>query len=126
LEEVEKIKEAVAKSIRAFLDNEGNRRVLARLRESGVEPVPEPRAETPPEGPLAGEVVCLTGELTAMPRERAWEEIEARGGTVARSVTKKTTLVVAGPGAGSKRKKAEELGVRIIDEEAFLALLGRT
>ncbi len=125
LQEVEKIKEAVAKSIRAFLDNEENRRILARLRKHGVEPVPEIRAEARPAGPLAGEVVCLTGELSAMSREDAWDRIEARGGTVAKSVTKKTTLVVAGPGAGSKRKKAEELGLRIIDEEEFLRLVGR-
>jgi DNA ligase (NAD+) len=126
LGEVEKIKDAVAKSIRAFFEGEANRRILEKLRERGVEPVAEPREEKPTAGPLAGQVVCLTGELSAMPRERAWEEIEARGGTVAKSVTKKTTLVVAGPGAGSKRKKAEELGVRIVDEEEFLSLLGRS
>ena len=74
-------------------------------------------------GPFAGKTVVLTGSLTGYSREEAKAEIERRGGRVSGSVSRKTDLVVAGDDAGSKLKKASELGVRVVDEAAFRALL---
>jgi DNA ligase (NAD+) len=70
-----------------------------------------------------GKTVVLTGGMSAMSREQAKEEVERRGGKVSGSVSRKTDFVVAGEDAGSKLKKAQELGVRILDEQAFLQLL---
>ena len=72
-----------------------------------------------------GKSVVLTGTLKELGREVAKEEIERRGGRVSGSVSKKTDFVVAGEEAGSKLKKAAELGVQVLDEAAFLKLLGR-
>jgi DNA ligase (NAD+) len=75
-------------------------------------------------GAFQGKTVVLTGTLSRLTREQAKEEIERRGGKVSGSVSRKTDLVVAGEDAGSKLKKAAELGVKVVDEEAFLGLLG--
>lgn len=76
-------------------------------------------------GTLAGKVFVLTGSLSAMTRDEARDEIMRRGGRVTGSVSKKTDYVVAGESPGSKRDKAEALGVEILDERAFLELLGK-
>ena len=81
--------------------------------------------EKPSEGAFAGEYVVLTGSLSCMPRPEAQARIEALGGTAQSAVTGKTTLVVAGESAGSKLKKAQEKGIRIIGEAEFLAMLGK-
>ena len=73
--------------------------------------------------PLLGKTLVLTGTLPTLSRDEAKDLIEAAGGKVAGSVSKKTDLVVAGPGAGSKLKEAEALGVKVIDEAAFLTLI---
>lgn len=73
--------------------------------------------------PLAGQTWVLTGTLEVMSRDVAKEKLEALGAKVAGSVSARTHCVVAGPGAGSKLAKATELGVRVLDEEAFLAEL---
>jgi DNA ligase (NAD+) len=126
LEELEAIPgfgEAKAKAVRAFFDEEHNRALVQRLLDAGVTPQPEERLDEG--GVFAGKTLVLTGELTALTREDATAEIERRGGKVSGSVSRKTALVVAGENAGSKLKKAGELGVPIVDEAGFLALIGR-
>jgi DNA ligase (NAD+) len=73
--------------------------------------------------PLAGQTWVLTGSLEQMTRDVAKDRLESLGAKVAGSVSAKTHCVVAGPGAGSKLAKANELGVKVLDEEAFVAFL---
>jgi len=75
--------------------------------------------------PLAGQTWVLTGSLERMSRDIAKEKLEGLGAKVAGSVSGKTHCVVAGPGAGSKLAKASELGVKVLDEEAFVAFLAQ-
>ena len=84
---------------------------------------PGPGAATSTDGPLSGLTVVATGSLEGFTREGALEAIIAAGGKAASSVSKKTDFVAAGPGAGSKLGKAEELGVRVIDAKQFARLL---
>ncbi|WP_212523211.1 NAD-dependent DNA ligase LigA [Actibacterium sp. MT2.3-13A] len=93
-------------------------RLVAQL---DIQPVEAPRAA---DSPVAGKTVVFTGTLEKMTRAEAKARAEALGAKVSGSVSKKTDLVVAGPGAGSKAKKAEELGVETIDEDAWLELIG--
>jgi DNA ligase (NAD+) len=109
-----------AREIRAWTQEPQNRKVVERLLAAGVHPAPE---QVDARGPLAGKTVVLTGGLTALSRDDAKAEIERRGGKVSGSVSRKTDLVVAGEEAGSKLAKARDLGVRVIDEAQFLALL---
>ena len=81
-----------------------------------------PRA-TPKDGPLAGKVFVLTGTLSSMTRDEAKDRIQALGGKVTGSVSKKTDFVVYGEKAGSKLRKAQDLDVEILDGEQFEALL---
>ncbi|HXG27079.1 MAG TPA: NAD-dependent DNA ligase LigA [Candidatus Binatia bacterium] len=103
--------------------------VLRDLDEAGVEPeLPAPRAAGEPSaatGPLAGRTVVVTGTIEGFSREEAEAAIRAAGGKPAGSVSKKTDYVVAGPGAGSKLAKAEELGVPVLDADGFRRLLER-
>jgi DNA ligase (NAD+) len=109
-----------AREIRAWTQEPQNRRVVERLLAAGVVPAPE---QIDARGPFAGKTVVLTGGLAALSRDDAKAEIERRGGKVSGSVSRKTDLVVAGAEAGSKLDKARELGVRVVDEAQFLALL---
>jgi DNA ligase (NAD+) len=114
----------VASRIAAFFREKHNREVIADLRERGViwaEGEPQREAQ----GPLAGQTVVLTGSLAAMTRDEAGARLEAMGAKVAGSVSKKTSFVVAGAEAGSKLDKAGALGVPVLDEHAFLALLSK-
>ena len=79
---------------------------------------------TTPAGVFAGKTFVLTGTLPTLTREEATAKIEAAGGKVSGSVSGKTDFLLAGDEAGSKLAKAQELGVKILDEAAFLALLG--
>jgi DNA ligase (NAD+) len=114
----------VAESIARFFGERHNREVIAALRRAGVrwrDAVPE-RA---PAGRLAGLTLVLTGTLPTLTREDAKARIEAAGGKVAGSVSKKTDYVVAGEEAGSKLAKAQELGVPVVDEAGLERLIER-
>jgi len=115
-----------AESARSWLDEPQNQRLLERLRVAGVcmEVPPEQRRARSVDGPLSGKTYVLTGTLAHMSRDQATAAIERLGGKVAGSVSKKTAGVVVGEDAGSKAEKARELGVPMLDEAAFLALIG--
>ena len=111
----------VARSIRTFFDQPHNVEVVEQLRAAGVH-WPEHEAALGPQ-PLAGRTLVLTGTLPALSRDEAKALIEAAGGKVSGSVSKKTHYVVAGAEAGSKLDKARELGVAVLDEDGLRALL---
>jgi DNA ligase (NAD+) len=110
----------VARQVRAWTQEPQNRRVVERLVAAGLVPAPEKAVAG---GVFAGKTVVLTGTLARMTREEAKAAIERRGGKVSGSVSRKTDLVVAGEEAGSKRRKAEELGVKVVDEAELERLL---
>ncbi len=113
----------IAGSIVHFLADRTNRRLLDRLADAGLT-VRAERKTRAASGPFAGKTVVLTGGLESLTRDDAKRRIEDAGGRVASSVSAKTDLVVAGSDAGSKLAKARSLGIRVIDEAAFLAMLG--
>jgi DNA ligase (NAD+) len=111
----------VARSVRQFLDEPHNRAVIEALQNAGVSwPKSEP-APRRPEG--ASKTFVLTGTLSGMSRDEAKAALEAKGHKVAGSVSKKTDYVVAGEDAGSKLEKARALGVRVLEEKEFIAML---
>jgi len=118
--DIDGIGESVANDILAFLHEDHNRTVLDNL-DSLLEI--EPLAAVANDSPVAGKTVVFTGTLEKMTRSEAKARAEALGAKVSGSVSAKTDLVVAGPGAGSKAKKAAELGVETIDEDAWLELI---
>jgi DNA ligase (NAD+) len=123
LEMVPDVGPVVASRIRAFFDEEHNREVIARVKKAGVhwkETAPQP---APKDGPLAGKVFVLTGTLESMTRDEAKDRIQALGGKVTGSVSKKTDFVIYGDKAGSKLKKAQDLEVETLDEGQFETLL---
>ena len=123
-EEVNGIGPTVRASLAAWLTDAANDGVLDDLIDAGVEPErPAPRPAGATAGPLAGKSVVVTGTIEGFSREEAEEAVRAAGGKAAGSVSKKTDYVVAGPGAGSKLKKAETLGVPVLDADAFRKLL---
>ena len=122
LELVPDVGPVVAQSIWRFSHEAHNREVVAQLLAAGV----APRHDAAPTGapaPLAGRTFVLTGTLPTLTRDEAKARIEAAGGKVAGSVSKKTDYVVAGSEAGSKLEKAQQLGITVLDEEQLLALL---
>ncbi len=120
--EVNDVGPIVAKSIRTFFDQPHNREVVEQLRACGVTWTEgEPAARAPQ--PLSGKTFVITGTLPTLSRDEAKDRVEAAGGKVAGSVSKKTDYVVAGAEAGSKLVKAQEMGIAVIDEAGLLALL---
>jgi DNA ligase (NAD+) len=124
LQEAPDVGPVVAESIAAFMRERHNREVIEQLRAAGVKWKEGAPARAAPAGPFTGKIVVLTGTLGAMTRDEAKERIEAAGGKVTGSVSKKTDYVVAGEEAGSKLDKAKELGVAVLDEKGFLKMLG--
>ena len=106
--------------LRSWMDNPQSQDLLARLKIAGVNMECK---EKMLDSRFAGMTFVLTGALERFTREEAGEMVEKRGGKAASSVSKKTTYVVAGPGAGSKLRKAQELGIPVLSEEDFLAML---
>jgi DNA ligase (NAD+) len=122
LTEVEGMGPILALTVHETLAEERTRELIERLRGHGLQMEEEGEAP-PPEGPLVGKTLVLTGTLPNLTREDAAARIEAAGGKVTGSVSKKTDYVVAGEDPGSKYTKAQELGTEILDEEGLLALL---
>ena len=112
----------IAESVARFFEDPRNRAEVDRLRELGIQWSPVERRDDGSAGTLTGKKFVLTGSLS-IPRAEAKKRIEAAGGKLVSSVSKKTDYVLAGENAGSKRDKALSLGVEILDEEAFEALL---
>ncbi len=124
LSEVEDVGPVIAASVHRFLHGEQGERAIGRLRDAGLEMTAplKPRAAEPT-GPLAGKTIVVTGTLEKYKREEIEALIEQHGGKAGSSVSKKTDYLVAGAEAGSKLAKAEKLGVPVIDEQGFDALL---
>lgn len=123
LDDIPEIGLTVAESVRDWFDDEGNLELCDRLRAAGVKTQSDAKASGATDDRFAGKQFVLTGRLTSFTRDEARALIEARGGRVNSSVSKKTDYVVAGEEAGSKLEKAQELGVVVIDEEAFQKML---
>jgi DNA ligase (NAD+) len=114
----------VAQSVLDFFASTAGKKILRRIKELGIRPKSEKvSAKKAAELPLTGKTFVLTGTLPSMTREEATEKIEALGGHVTGSVSKKTDYVIAGSEPGSKLDKAKELDVRIIDEAEFRKIL---
>jgi DNA ligase (NAD+) len=121
--EVNDVGPIVANSVRAFFDQPHHREVVEQLRAAGVHwPAIEGTASDA-HRPLLGKTLVITGTLPTLGRDEAKELIEAAGGKVSGSVSKKTNWLVAGEEAGSKLDKARELGIAILDEAGLQALL---
>lgn len=122
LKEIEGIGEVIASSIVDFFENAANMELIRKLQALGVNPKGKVKEEAP-EHFFNGKTVVLTGKLTRFSRDEASSIIEKLGGKTASSVSKNTDLVIAGEDAGSKLKKATDLGIDVIDENKFLALI---
>ena len=121
LQQAEEVGPKVSQSIRQFFHERRNRELVERLRKAGL--TFEQAIRKKSGGPLSGKVLVLTGTLPNLAREEAKARIEAAGGKVTGSVSKKTDYVVAGADPGSKLDKANELGVAVLDEPGLIALL---
>ncbi len=120
LNAIDGIGATVARALVAFFDERHNTDVVHALLKE-VRPVPVETART--DTVVAGKTIVFTGSLEQLTRDEAKAQAERLGAKVSGSVSKKTDLVVAGPGAGSKLKKAEELGIEVIDEAGWIAMV---
>jgi len=126
LQEVSGIGPSVTTAMHGWFTDQSTRDVLRELVDAGVvpeRPVVRDAGETDEHGPLAGKTLVVTGALDGFSREEAEDAIRAAGGKPAGSVSRKTDYLVAGPGGGSKLQKAADLGVTVLDEDAFRRLL---
>jgi DNA ligase (NAD+) len=121
IEKIEGVGPTIAESVARFFSDPANAGEVARLRSLGVRWPSAPRQDTASAGNLAGVVFVLTGTLSA-PRGEFKRRIEEAGGRVVGSLSKKTNFLVAGENPGSKLRKAEELGVEVLDEAGLDAL----
>jgi DNA ligase (NAD+) len=121
-EKVHEIGPEIASSLESFFKEEHNRQVIRRLRAHGlaIEDVPQAGRGA---RPLAGKTFVFTGGLERLSRDEASRRVERLGGRAASSVSKQTDYVVAGADAGSKLNQARKLGVKILTEEEFEALI---
>jgi len=121
MDDLDQIGEAVIDAVAAYFAEDHNRRIVQELVEAleRIEDAEKPRADTA----VAGKTVVFTGSLERMTRDEAKAQAERLGAKVSGSVSKKTDLVVAGPGAGSKLKTATELGIQVLTEDEWLALV---
>jgi DNA ligase (NAD+) len=122
LVEVEGIGPIMARTIAETLTEDRTRELINRFEKYGLK-LEEEGPAAPVEGPLVGKTLVLTGTLPNLTREDATQRVEAAGGKVTGSVSKKTDYVVAGADPGTKLTKAQELGTEILDEDGLLALL---
>jgi DNA ligase (NAD+) len=122
LTQCEDVGEVIAQSVVQWQGDPRNRKLIERLRKVGLNFSSELYQPAAKAGPLAGKTFVLTGTLPKLKREEAAAKIEAAGGKVTGSVSKKTDYVVAGEDAGSKLDKAQKLGIKIIDEAELLKL----
>jgi len=123
LQSIEGVGGVVAESIKEYFSRPEEQEFLDKLVRAGVMPVmPAPRPSTAT-GPFAGKTVVFTGTLERRSREDAEALVRSLGGKITGTVSAKTDLVVAGPGAGSKLEKANKIGVRVVDEETFEGML---
>jgi DNA ligase (NAD+) len=120
LQAAQEVGPKVAHSIRRFFEEPRNRELMERLRTAGLQFEHTKRRTA---GKFSGKTFVLTGTLPVWSREEAKEQIEAAGGKVSGSVSKKTSYVVAGADAGSKLEKARELGINVINESGLRELL---
>lgn len=116
----------VAEAVYDFFREPQNLALIERLRAHGLRMTESDGDTAPVDGRLAGKTVVLTGRLESMTREQAQEALRRMGATVTSSVSRKTDFVIVGQDPGSKADRARELGVQILDEQAFLALLNGT
>ncbi len=121
MDDIDQIGETVVDAIARYFAEPHNRKLVEALTKE-VTILDAERAAT--NSPVAGKTVAFTGSLEKMTRDEAKAMAERLGAKVSGSVSKKTDLVVAGPGAGSKLKEAEKHGVTVIDEDAWLKLVG--
>ena len=122
LEQVNDVGPVVASHIHRFFANETNRELVARLIDAGIA-WSGPEEQSAVKALLTGQTWVVTGKLEAMSRDEAGASIRRLGGQTAGSVSKKTDVLLAGPGAGSKLSKAESLGVKVVDENEFMRIL---
>ena len=121
LDALDQIGEAVIDAAGAYFAEDHNRRIVQNLAaQLQIQDAAAPKNDTA----VAGKTVVFTGALERMTRDEAKAQAEALGAKVASSVSKKTDIVVAGPGAGSKLKTAAELGLQVLTEDEWLALIG--
>ena len=121
LTQISEVGPVVAASVHGFFRSPENRKVIGKLERSGVKT--EEAAPKRLSKKMEGQTVIFTGELSGLSRSEVEDLVRAHGGAVGSSVTRKTTLVVAGDSPGSKHEKAKQLGVKIIDGEAFRKMI---
>jgi DNA ligase (NAD+) len=122
MDAIDQIGETVVEAVARYFDENHNRKLVEALtKEVSIRDAERPAVHSP----VSGKTVVFTGTLERMSRDEAKAMAERLGAKVSGSVSKKTDLVVAGPGAGSKLKDAQKFGVQVIDEDGWFRLVGR-